>query len=91
MAKGWSRQKIIFAIRERGATITQLSRDAGFERRTLHTSLYKRHPRAHAIIARFLKVSRHELWPDWYGPNDELLPLKAVVKTSARRRRKGRS
>lgn len=90
MAKGWSHQEILFTVRERGSTLMQLSREAGYGRRTLHNSLYKRHPRAHAIIAGFLGVSRHELWPDWYGPDDELLPLKAIAKASAsaRRRRK---
>lgn len=88
MSEGWSHQKILFAIRERGSTIAALSRDVGYGQRTLHAALYKRHPRAHAVIARFLDVSRHDLWPDWYGPNDELLPLKATVKASGRRRRK---
>ncbi|HEY8214709.1 MAG TPA: helix-turn-helix domain-containing protein [Methylocystis sp.] len=90
MAKGWSHQKILFAVRERGTTLMALGREAGYGRTTLHNSLAKRHPRAHAIIAKFLQVPRHELWPHWYGDDDELLPLKAVVKTSARRRRKGR-
>ncbi|MBY6244010.1 helix-turn-helix domain-containing protein [Methylosinus sp. Sm6] len=85
MAKGWSHQKILFSIRERGSTLAALSREAGYGQRTLHSALYKRHPRAHAVIARFLGVSRHELWPHWYGPSNELLPLTPVVKTRARR------
>jgi Ner family transcriptional regulator len=91
MSKGWSHQKIVFAIRERGSTIAQLSRDAGYERRTLHAALYKRHPRAHAVIAGFLKVSRHELWPHWYGPDDQPLPPAAAKASPGARRRKGRS
>lgn len=90
MTKGWSHQKILFAVRERGSTLAQLSRESGYGRSTLQAALYKRHPRAHAVIAKFLQVSRHELWPHWYGADDELLPLKAVVKTSARRRWKRR-
>ncbi|MBY6243513.1 helix-turn-helix domain-containing protein [Methylosinus sp. Sm6] len=90
MARGWSHQRILFAVRERGTTLMALGREAGYGRTTLHNALSKRHPRAHAVIAKFLGVSRHELWPDWYGQNDELLPLKATAKASRARRRKTR-
>lgn len=72
---GWSHNRILFEVRERGTSLMQLARENGYARNTLHTSLYKRHPAAHAVIVRFLGVSRHDIWPHWYGPDDRLLPL----------------
>jgi lambda repressor-like predicted transcriptional regulator len=41
----------------------------GYARNTLHCALYKPHPAANRVIARFLGVSLHELWPQWYAPD----------------------
>lgn len=83
---GWHQQDIQAEIRKRGATITELSRRAGLKDGTLQTVFYKRYPRGQAIVAEFVGRSRHELWPHWYGPRDELLPLSGrlhVRQTSA--------
>lgn len=74
--KVWHQQDILAEIRKRGATVASLSRDNGLNRGTLQTAFYKRYPRGQAIIAAFISVSRHELWPDWYGPDDGLMPLQ---------------
>lgn len=83
----WHPQDIIAEVRKTGSSIAALSRDNGYKSRTLQICIQKkRWPRGNAIIARHLGVSRHELWPDWYGPNDELLPLsgrKALLRRAA--------
>jgi Ner family transcriptional regulator len=73
---GWHQQDILAEVRKRGATISSLSRDHGLSRGTLQTAFYKRYPRGQRIIAEFLGLTCHELWPHWFGPNDELLPLQ---------------
>ena len=73
--QGWHQQDIQAEIRKRGTTIAQLSRDHGLDHGTLQSVFYKRYPKGQAIVADFLGLTRHELWPHWYGPNDELLPL----------------
>lgn len=73
---GWHQQDIQAEIRKRGSTVTELSRRHGLHRGTLQSAFYKRYPKGQAIIAEFLNRTRHELWPGWYGPEDELLPLE---------------
>jgi Ner family transcriptional regulator len=64
----WHRQDIIAEVRKRGSNLAKLSREHGFASKTLHWSLYKRHPRAQAVIADFLGVRPKDIWPQWYGP-----------------------
>jgi lambda repressor-like predicted transcriptional regulator len=51
----------------RGSSLRQLSIANGLAPNTLQRSLYKRYPKAQAIIARFIGVPREVLWPQWYG------------------------
>lgn len=65
--KGWHRQDIIAAVRKRGTTLRRLAIQHGFSDATLLKSLDRRWPNAHAVIARYLGLSRHDIWPHWYG------------------------
>ncbi|UIY44104.1 helix-turn-helix domain-containing protein [Methylobacterium radiotolerans] len=77
-ARNWDQPAILAEIRRRGSSISELSREAGLNRGTLYSAFYKRYPKGQALIATFLGASRHEIWPHWYGPNDELLPLQGA-------------
>lgn len=73
--RGWHPQDVIAEIRKTGTTLAALSRQNGFKDRSLHSALRKRWPRANAIIASHLSVTRHQIWPEWFGPDDRPLPL----------------
>ncbi len=75
----WHAQDILAEIRKSGTTLAALSRANGFSSRSLNSALTKRWPRGNAIIASHLGKSRHQIWPCWFGPNDELLPLSKRV------------
>lgn len=75
MSDPWHHQDIVAEVKKRGSSLTRLSLENGYRRSTLQRSLYKRYPRAHAVIAAFLGRSRHEIWPQWYGPDGEPLPI----------------
>lgn len=75
----WHPQDIIAEVRKSGTTLAALSRRNGFADRSLGSALKKRWPRGNAIIASHLGVSRHQIWPHWFGPRDELLPLPKRV------------
>ncbi|MCJ2112751.1 helix-turn-helix domain-containing protein [Methylobacterium sp. E-025] len=77
----WHAQDVIAEIRKSGTSLAALSRLNGFADRSLRTALTKRWPRANSIIASHLNVSRHQIWPHWFGPNDELLPLSKRPST----------
>lgn len=79
----WDQPAILAEIRRRGSSISELSRAAGLKRGTLYSAFYKRYPKGQALIAGFVGVSRHAIWPQWYGPNDELLPLQASGRRAA--------
>ena len=64
----WHRQQILAAVRMKQTTLAALARENGMSRNTMYWALIKRHERANAIIAAFLGVSMHELWPGWYAP-----------------------
>ena len=67
---GWSREAIRAAIQARGKRITDLSREHGLPAGGLSISLTRkqRWPKANLIVAEFIGVSLHELWPHWYPP-----------------------
>jgi Ner family transcriptional regulator len=64
----WHRQQILAAVRMKQTTLAALARENGLSRNTMYWALVKPHERANAIIAAFLGVSMHELWPGWYAP-----------------------
>lgn len=67
---------ILAEVRRRGSSLRRLSIDSGFAPSTINASLYKLHPRAHAVLARFLERRPGELWPHWYGLDDQPLPFE---------------
>lgn len=69
--QGWHPQDILAAVRKRGTTLRALGRVHGFSTNALNVALTKRFPNAHVVIARFLGVSLHELWPHWYDQQNQ--------------------
>lgn len=53
-------------IRKRGTTLTQLALDNDLGKSTIRVCLLKSVPRAEKVIASFLNLSTHALWPDRY-------------------------
>jgi Ner family transcriptional regulator len=71
--KSWHPQEIMAAVRMRGTTMQGLARRHGFAPTTFNKALRMRMPHAHAVIARFIGCSRHEIWPHWYSVDDQPL------------------
>lgn len=81
----WDQQAIVAEIRRRGSTISQLSRDNSLARGTLQGVFYRRYPRGQTIVANFIGRAKHELWPQWYGEDDKLLPLAGGIHVVQKR------
>jgi len=64
--KNWHRAEVIAAIRKRDMSLSELSRRHGFTYGVLHTALRTPYPRYNLIIADFLGLKRHEIWPEWF-------------------------
>jgi Ner family transcriptional regulator len=70
---GWHPQDIIAAVRKKGTSLQALGRAHGFSRVTFNRATTERFPRAHAIIATFLMVPRHVIWPQFYDMADRMM------------------
>lgn len=66
MQKDWSKSKVLFELREKGTTLTALSRQEGLASRTLNNAFYRSYPKAEKIISEALGVHPKDIWPSRY-------------------------
>ncbi len=67
----WSSHRILAEIRSRGISLRGLSLASGLGAQTLTSTLQKPNERGEKIIAKFLGVAAHELWPERYLPSGQ--------------------
>lgn len=65
-AKNWHRADILAAIKKRGGTLAQLSRDNGLHERTLYNALERHWPKGERIIADYIGEEALHIWPERY-------------------------
>ena len=63
---GWHPELIKAEVRMRGTNLTKLAIENGMHRTALTKAIYEPLTKGEKIIADFLGVSLHELWPDRY-------------------------
>lgn len=66
MPRKWDRFAIKAEIQRRGSNLTELAVKNDLGSSTARAALLKPSPAANSVIAQFLGVSLHELWPHWY-------------------------
>lgn len=64
--ENWHRADILAAIKKRGGTLAQLSRDNGLHERTLYNALERHWPKGEQIIADFIGIPVFTIWPERY-------------------------
>lgn len=64
--ENWHRADILAAIKKRGRTLAQLSRDNGLHERTLYNALERHWPKGEKIISDFIGVPVCSIWPERY-------------------------
>ncbi|EGT4311834.1 helix-turn-helix domain-containing protein [Cronobacter sakazakii] len=64
--KNWHRADILAAIKKRGGTLAQLSRDNGLHERTLYNALERHWPKGERIIADYIGEKVQDIWPERY-------------------------
>lgn len=75
----WHPEDIKAEIRKRGSNVAQLALAAGLTRSTLGACLERRvSARGERIIADFLGLKPHQIWPSRYRPNGERLRFRAL-------------
>lgn len=74
--KDWHAEDIKAAVRKRDTTLAQLARDAGLPKQVLSACLQGRvSERAERVIAEFLGVKPHLIWPSRYAKNGKRVRL----------------
>lgn len=64
--ENWHRADILAAIKKRGGSLAQLSRENGLHERTLYNALERHWPKGEKIIADYIDVAVHVIWPERY-------------------------
>lgn len=78
VAKKWHPEQIKAAVRMRGTTLSQLAEDNHLPRPVCSLALYQPRRKAEEVIAQFLGVPLHELWPDrWTADGRRIRPRYA--------------
>lgn len=65
----YHKEDIKAMIHKRGATLRQISLNAGLCMELANQALKKPIPSANAAISDFLGIPLHELWPHWFDQN----------------------
>lgn len=92
-AQGLHPEDIKAAIRKRGKTLSQLSRDNNLAVATVRCALKERIPKADKIISSFIETPLHVIWPSRYDEQGNRIktPRKKNRPTTHLRHRKKRT
>jgi|GEM_PF-2054803 len=82
----WDRWAIVAELRRRGHRFKDLAGESGFSASSLRAALVKPSTNVNRFIAELLKTPVHELWPDWFDEDGELIPARYRAKLSRQRR-----
>ncbi|MDF7671202.1 helix-turn-helix transcriptional regulator [Orbaceae bacterium ESL0721] len=78
----WHNADIIAALKKRGITLTQLSRQSGLSSTTLSNALVRPWTKGEYIIANALDTEPDKIWPSRYINLDTKEPIKRVMRKS---------
>ncbi|HFS8942385.1 TPA: transcriptional regulator [Enterobacter roggenkampii] len=62
----WHRADVIAALKKKGTSLAQVSREAGLGSRTLSNTFARRWPRGEQLIAAALDTTPQMIWPSRY-------------------------
>lgn len=66
MAINWSKQKILFELRQRGLNAANVAAKARISRYTVYGGMERPYPKVNDLIAEALGVPRQVIWPQFY-------------------------
>ncbi|OTP97278.1 DNA-binding protein [Gilliamella apicola] len=87
----WHPADIIAALKKKGTTLANLSRQSGLSSSTLSNALARPWTKGEFIIAQALDVEPYEIWPSRYIDSITNEPIKRVLRlTSTTKKKKKR-
>lgn len=81
----WDEWAIRAELQRRGKSFKKLAAESTFSAGSLRMALKRPSTKVNQFIATLLGVSTHELWPDWFDDDGELIPAKYRRKLTALR------
>lgn len=78
----WHSADIIAALKKRGITLAELSRQSGLSSSTLSNALVRPWTKGETIIANALEMKPIEIWPSRYINNKTNKPIKRVLRSA---------
>lgn len=87
MPKGIHKEDIKAMIRKRGSNLRMLATENGLGSSTVRASLINPIPSGNHIIAQFLGLHVHEIWPQWYDATGQRIfhsRTQSIAKSNVR-------
>ena len=81
----WDRWAIQAELKRLGRTPADLGAESGVSAASIRAALRRPSTRVNGFLAKVLKTPVHELWPDWFYPDGELIPAKHRQRLSRER------
>ncbi|MWP48615.1 MULTISPECIES: helix-turn-helix transcriptional regulator [unclassified Gilliamella] len=78
----WHPADIIAALKKKGTTLANLSRQSGLSSSTLSNALVRPWTKGEIIIAKALNLEPHQIWPSRYIDSKTKQPIKRVLRQS---------
>lgn len=82
MASNWTKQRILFELRERGITAAELAARAGISRHTVYKGAETAYPKVNELIAEALDTPRHVIWPQFYDAKDRRIGVFSATRAA---------
>ncbi|MBG0752260.1 helix-turn-helix domain-containing protein [Pectobacterium colocasium] len=76
----WHQADIIAALRKKGTTVTEVSRNAGLSSTTLANALSRPWPKGEYLIAQAIGIAPEEIWPSRYFENGIFIDRKKKIR-----------
>lgn len=85
------RYEVMGMVKSRGHSLADLAEQNGLHPSTVQTAIYRLQPSGNRVIATFLGVSVHDLWPEWFDAAGNVIAdsTKRKAETDAETRQNG--
>lgn len=81
-SNGWHPADIRAAVEKKGKTLADLARDRGLPESACRYALRHKSLTAELVIAEFLDIPPHILWPDRWLPDGTRIDLRSTPETT---------
>ncbi len=79
----WHKADIIAALKKKGTTLAELSRQSGLSSSTLSNALVRPWTKGESIIAEALNLKPSQIWPSRYINSVTRQPIKRVLRKNS--------